>query len=164
MDFCRNMPCFHKCYANRLLRRFPDIKKAWEKNIHFFKKEPKNYFKVINRFLTIAVPRYFRWHVGGELPSREYLQGVINIAEKHKKCRFLLYTKRYDLLLNLTNTPENLSIIMSIWPGLDYPNLPFRKAFISHRDKIYGFKCVKYCPDCKWMCWNGKDDISFDLT
>jgi len=162
---CRAMPCFKKCYAVSMYRYQRDTKNAWDRNLKIALEAPETYFRVISRLLEISLPVYFRWHVAGELPSSSYLAEVIRLAERHHRTKFLMFTKRYDLLSSLGRTPDNLVIIMSVWPGLAFPALRFRKAFaVTDSTSSNGVKCPGYCPDCGFACWEEDDrDVVFDL-
>lgn len=162
-EFCKSMPCYHEgCYAVALCNRYPNTKNAWQRNWDLYLNSSDIFFSAIDRFLEIAAPRYFRWHVGGEIPDKEYLKNVLRLADKHRTCRFLLYTKQYNLLYGINNIPANIEILMSIWNGLNYPSdLNFRKAStgIEVENAIH---CAGYCPDCR-ACWNSKKNILFDF-
>ena len=160
---CRKMPCYKKCYAVSYYRWRKEVRASWDKNYKLALNDPELYFRIINRQLQISLPAYFRWHVGGELLSKTYLLEVVKLAERNKQTKFLLYSKRYRLLSYLSYIPNNLSVIMSIWTGLKYPKLPFRKAFtVTDPSQYDGVRCTNYCPDCH-ACWDAGRDIIFDL-
>ena len=163
-DFCRSMPCYHEgCYAVALYKARKNVRKAWQKNTDLCRKDRTTFFAAIDRFLRLAMPPFFRWHVGGEIPDENYLCGIVQTAASHPDCRFLVYTKRYDLLHGLNPVPKNLAILMSIWKGLEYPsNLKFRKAFTGVEAQKRAFPCPGYCGDCR-ACWISKKDIVFDF-
>ena len=169
--FCEASPCFAKCYAVRLMKLRPNVRRTWQKNSDLYQAEPNFYFEKICQYLRLYQPRYFRWHVGGEIPSRHYLDGVINAAAENRSCRFLIYTKRYDLLCSNAGIPSNLLIRMSVWEQMDYRGSRFPKAFVVSKNDLETFAgktpdaimCPGHCPACGWQCWNFSGNIVFPL-
>lgn len=110
--------------------------------------------------------RFFRWHIGGDILSAAYLAGVVGVAVACPHCKFLIFTKRYDLVneyLNQGETiPENLQIIFSAWPGakMENPhNLPVSSPLFadgSHAAGLDAIDCPGDCSNCAVMgsgCW-----------
>lgn len=134
-----------------------------------FDTSPARYFREIDAWLTFNYPRAFRWHIGGDIKSSSYLEGMVDIAEKHKDISFLAFTKMFNIINEYLDSgrslPSNLKIIFSGWTGLDIPNphnLPsahplFADGSTSAKD---GAKlCKGNCTEClskKLLCWSLK--------
>ena len=160
-----NLPCYKKCYARKAYRAYPSTKKAWDKNYNLFKTAPGRYFQLIDEFLNNKNPEYFRWFVAGDCPNKNHLLNIIKLSNKHLNTKFMMFTKRYDLLLNnKENIPSNLSINVSAWNGLTIPNELRKKYriawFLDPKNPDYRIKKVKniiHCPgSCKTckVCWH----------
>lgn len=101
------------------------MKKALH-NWIIYRDNPEDYFKQIEEKALLL--SFFRYHDGGDIPNREYLEGMIRTAKKCKKTTFTAYTKQYNLINNYImecgKLPKNLIIIFSKWES--YPmNNPF---------------------------------------
>jgi hypothetical protein len=150
--------CKTDCYAMKSYRMYPSVKNAWDHNFNLYKENPAVYFQSINIYLTKKRPRFFRWHVAGDIPDQRYLTGMINISKKHSRTTFLAFTKNFKL--NYSNVPKNLSIVFSMWVGMKKPR---------HKKGVSGFawfqdgtekripnqaiKCPGHCDNCG-MCFN----------
>lgn len=169
---CRkNAPCFKDCYANkRCYLRWPNVKKAWRENYDdYLRRGPDVYFDEINCWLNDHSPGYFRWHVGGDIPDWSYFLGILSLANKFPGTQFMMFTKRWDLFPRVfPEIPENLSVILSMWPGLQNPRrIQLSRAWLSHDKRIpeYYFKCTGKCDEC-YKCWDiirHGYDVVFDL-
>ncbi|MBQ1789869.1 MAG: hypothetical protein II008_06825 [Oscillospiraceae bacterium] len=76
----------------------------------------------------LAVVKYFRIHVSGELENAEQLRRWNQIARQHPETTFGIYTKNYDALAEfLDDEPEgfanNLVVNVSEWHGVAKPFL-----------------------------------------
>ena len=100
----------------------------------------------------------FRWHVGGDIFSAWYLDNLCLIAKKCPNTQFWAFTKQFNILENYTGTiPNNLTIILSIWP----PHLPseeLRKkygcCYFQDKDESFdvpedAFVCDGDCEMCR---------------
>ena len=167
---CRpRVPCRGQCYARKAYRLWPNVKVAWDDNWDFYQTEgARRYFEEIRAWLLENKPRYFRWHVSGDVPDVKYFENVFDIARHFgARTRFMLFTKRWDLL-PVFEVPENLTIILSMWPRLRNPRkLDFPRAWLSSdkRKPDYHFKCPGKCDTC-YKCWELVKlghDVVFDL-
>lgn len=167
---CR-FPCAkrHQCYAWRFSKR-PHTQAAWKHNTQNVKKDIKKFFFNLYLQLSAEEPRRFRWHVGGDCPSLEYVREVFNLAELLPSIRFLIYTKRYawfNKVVGERDIPRNLSIKLSAWPGYKVPNphnLPVAwmldKRNPDDRIPTKGFYCPGNCRTCN-VCWKKRNDVVF---
>jgi len=46
-------------------------------------------------------PKFFRWHVAGDIPDAMYLAMMYRVACRFKRTKFLAFTKRYNLIREL---------------------------------------------------------------
>ena len=145
------------CYALNGFFRMPSVKMAYKKNLESFTRNSDLYFNAIDNWLKIKRPVFFRWHVAGDIPNKTYLDGMIAIAKKHKKIKFLAFTKKYNLL-KYTIKQKNLAIIISSWPGLKLPGYKLPIAFMQdgNENRVNNaIECPGNCETCG-MCWNLK--------
>ena len=64
----KGVPCADGgCYALKSLRLYRTTRKAWAKNARIAKTNPKSYFLRIANSIAGRKPRYFRWHVAGDI-------------------------------------------------------------------------------------------------
>lgn len=157
--------CAKKCYAAKLCRIYPSVKKSYENNLAAYLKNPESYFSQIQQ--AAAVQRFFRWHVSGDIVSPLYFAGMVGIAAALPKTEFLAFTKRYDIVNDFISDgyriPENLHLIFSAWPGMDMANphnLPVAQVIFKGQEpaddwKVCGGNCTK-CA-CRGVgCWELK--------
>jgi hypothetical protein len=149
--------CRHECYA-KLLERYHRVEKPWKENFQLFVMDEGDYFSQLKRFLKGYQGKYFRYHVGGDIPNQTYLRYMKEIATDFPQIVFNCYTKRYGL--NFLNTPSNLIILISCWPGMDLPPEELRRFTwfwyqngAETRIPSSHFVCRRDCPACM-KCWD----------
>ncbi len=155
------IPCASSCYANRMYRRLKLLRAAWDDNLRELRSGRKQYFESIRlklRDSQYARPRLFRWHVGGDIPDAYYWDEMRKIALIFEDVKFLVFTKKYRIVGNDNCViPDNLSVVLSAWPGLKIVNpLKFPLAFMQDgsEDRISNaVECYGSCETCG-MCWN----------
>jgi len=171
---CRNNQlCAKKCYAMKSFRQYPNVRKAWEGNLRLWKRDPKAYFGQLDDWLHKHNPAYFRFHVGGDCPDKEYMSQVYTTAYLHPRTQFLMFTKRWDMLHG--ETRPNLHIIISRWPGDQEPRSPgpadnYAQAWVQDpknpdaRIPADAYKCPGSCMDCKY-CFHAvpKQNVVFHI-
>lgn len=123
---CGAVPCSKKCYAERIAVRRRNVKDAWEKNFAALKNDPDTYWREVEA--SIKMSRFFRFHVGGDIPDAEYLAHMFSVARRNKHCKILCFTKKYEIVNRYLSAgarkPANLLLVFSVWPGLTCNN-PF---------------------------------------
>lgn len=160
-----NVPCFKKCYAAKLCRIYPTVKKAYENNLNILNSRPSEYWQQVRTAAKMA--RYFRFHVSGDIPDIMYLAEMVSTAESIPGTQFLAFTKQYDLVNTLLNDirffPENLKIIFSEWGNLTIPNphnLPTAAVIFKGNEPADDWKvCGGNCTECACRgvgCWELK--------
>jgi len=155
---CRkNVPCAEDCYALKAYKLWPAVTQAWNENLQYIGVNGLgDYFNAIEVWLGQRNPSHFRWHVSGDILSKQYLQGVYTVANTYPDTKFMLFTKRWDLLPVSMVPPSSLSVILSMWPGLpnpkQFPDYP--RAWLSNDKRLpkFYFKCPGRCDEC-YKCW-----------
>ena len=152
---CRNCEeCAGKCYYIRMCRRFPST--VWQhtiENTATLRDSPATIVAAVLRHLETTGARFFRWNVGGDIDSLQYLYIMCQTAKLAPRVRFLAFTKSYDIINDYRyiggKIPRNLHIIFSAWPGLQLDN-PFGypvALFIPD-----GCTVPKGCRECPGNC------------
>jgi hypothetical protein len=123
----KGVPCASGgCYALKAYRRYPDRHQGWVRNDVVAKSNPDSYFSQIAARMSRIKPRFFRWHVAGDILSADYLRGMCKIAQDNPKTLFLAFTKAYSIVNQYEGSgqeiPSNLTVIFSAWPGLELDN------------------------------------------
>lgn len=163
---CPNgVPCAKKCYANRIARRYPNVRNAYQKNLDILGDNWDGYWEQVRQ--AVKTTRYFRYHVAGDIPNAGYFKEMVITARQNSGTMFLAFTKQYDIVNNyidiMGNIPENLKIIFSEWEGLTVPNphdLPtsaviFKGQMPADNWKVCGGNCFE-CA-CRGVgCWELK--------
>ena len=156
---CGNFPCYKDCYARKLEQLRPNVHESYERNYKILKEDPETFWREVEA--QIMLSRFFRWHVSGDIPNKEYLNKMIEIAERNKHCEMLCFTKKYDIVNDAVesgmNIPENLHLIFSAWRGLTMKNPHnFPEAHVKYRDgsttaASWAVPCNRYSGNCA-MC------------
>lgn len=152
---CRpGVPCAKDCYATKAYRMYPNVRKAWDGNLAMYNSDPEEYFMQIQSWLKRNKPEWFRWHVSGEILDEWYWGMVRNTAEAFKGTKFLIFTKYFEL--NFTHVPDNLSAVLSMWPGMKVPEINLPRAWCQDgtesRMPWSAIECPGNCQTCS-ACW-----------
>ena len=135
--------------------------RAWENNLLLARLVRPVYFGAIDTFLSKREPRWFRWHVAGDIPDTDYVNWMHSIADIHRNTKFLVFTKRY-LYAGLAHLPENVSVVLSAWPHYTLYRGDFPVAWLDDPDDSDpriphdALECAGNCASCG-MCWHLKD-------
>ncbi len=172
---CRECACNKKCYALRYMRRRKNVREAYQNNLKILNEDPDTYWREVEA--AIMVSRYFRFHVAGDIPSYEYFEKMVTVAERNAHCKILCFTKKYEIVNEyITNTymrhlqespcpscsesiaeiaiPSNLHVIFSVWKGLEPPNVYYLpEAHVRYRDGTTtagesAIECLGNCTEC----------------
>lgn len=173
-DCANSKFCSKKCYALKSYRMYPNVRKCWGENSEMAWNDRENYFLQIADYLNNKKPRYFRWHVAGDILDQNYLDNMISMAIIFPMTRFLCFTKRFDLDYRTNpkyewedTEPGNLSFIFSMWPGMPMPSWPrmygMKFAWMQDgsedRHAKGGYRmCPGSCASCK-KCWTNEDSM-----
>lgn len=167
---CRSdAPCIKDCYGRRGNMIFKNYKNAMQRNLDIYIKSPELYYQCIHLELQMVPYRYFRWFVTGDIPDERFLpQVAVRLAEAHKETKFLMFTKKYELVneyLDKGKLPQNLTIVLSAWGNFlpqNPHNLPmsyvrFKDDSMNEKIPLTAKECRGKCEDCLMVqegCWN----------
>ena len=167
-------PCRKGCYCNKghmLLTRKNHIKRY-----NAYMQNPDLFFNKIDIELQCICFKFFRWHSSGDIVDKRYFAGMVDIAKKHKKIKFLAFTKKYEIVNEYLNSgkkiPKNLKIVFSTWgKGWEVPN-PYNLpcSYVEYHKEEFdsiipanAFRCGGLCAKCvkgKVSCWTLKEGES----
>lgn len=163
---CRSCSCASKCYAAKLERLRPSVRRAYQKNLEILMEDPDTYWREVEA--AIMLSRFFRFHVSGDIPEESYFDHMVSIADRNPHCQILCFTKKYDIVnhyleLHGEVIPDNLHILFSGWTGLDMNN-PFNlpEAHVLFKDgtttaRKDAILCNGNCTECAVTdggCWS----------
>ena len=167
-------PCIKECYAKKGPFLFDNVVTAHYDNYIAFLENPELYFKTIHNELNkgIILYKYVRWHMSGDIPNMRYLYGMVELANKNKRTKFLAFTKKFDLVNMFIAVhgalPKNLIVLFSAWDKnfkVDNPyNLPVYYVNFKNKKRnpeipSKAKKCKGSCEECL-ICWNLKNGQS----
>ena len=158
--------CAKSCYDLRNDLIYKEVIKTRAINSAIYHEDPERYFNEIDDYLNYRYPRAFRFHIGGDIQNKWYLDKMCEIARKHNDTKFLAFTKMFDVCneyLDEGNViPENMHILFSGWLGLKMDNRHgFPEAhpiFESETSAPEGtLLCTGNCTEClkeDRLCWS----------
>lgn len=167
---CRaDAPCQKGCYAKKGNFTYKKVKQSLENNLNTYLNNPKQYFNEIVNFLTDndVTYKFFRWHSAGDIVNYDYLLGMVDVAKRCKKTKFLCFTKKFFFVnhyLKSNELPKNLKIVFSAWDKtfevLNPYNMPvtyvnFKDASKNADIPEFAIPCIGDCKTCK-ACWSLK--------
>jgi hypothetical protein len=152
----------------KIERLRPVVRQAYQSNLELLKNSPEIYWREIEA--SIMMSRFFRYHVSGDIPDREYFMHMVDIALRNQHCQMLCFTKKYNIINEFLDSgkelPRNLHIIMSAWRGLKTEN-PYElpEAHVAYSDGTTtacedAKKCGGNCSECAITndgCWTLKN-------
>lgn len=165
---CRpDAPCFQKCYARKMCAYRETIRAAYERNLDIYRNNPESYWLQLRAHCSMVSA--FRYHVSGDIPDIQYLEGMIKLARDCKNCQFLAFTKRAEWVNDKISAlkkqkkalPKNLHILLSNWGSWTLPNpygLPVTNVIPRHTTPAEIEKLVSdgstICPSKhgEWGC------------
>ena len=170
------VPCFNSgCYARKFYNLRTTCKLAWDHNYRLVQLERNFYFTSIGVAIARANIKLFRWHVSGDLIDMDYLVRMNALARTLPKVKFLAFTKQYGIIEQFitdeSDQAENLSIVISTWPGLMIPPALDHLPTAWMRDPVKpdvripekATECDGGCEKCG-LCWGLKhgESVVFD--
>lgn len=159
-------PCFKKCYAVKLARRYKTVSTAYERNLHILNNDPSAYWVQVKAAASMS--RFFRFHVSGDIPNLEYFNYMVQCAAELPNTNFLAFTKQYNIVNTYLNNggviPSNLKIIFSNWGAWKCENphgLPECEIILKGNEPAPDWKiCGGNCTECACRgigCWELKN-------
>jgi len=162
------LPCFKHCYAKQQYAQYPTVRNAYNRNLARYLSDPSRYFGSVAWYIRRKKLGMFRFNVSGDLPDRAYLDGVIQVAKALPDCKFLIFTKKYELVKGV-RMPKNLTLVLSAWPAMKLPRTTRPIAFMDHNGNEPRAKgaiqCKGGCATCG-LCWHlrmSKRNVVFPL-
>lgn len=115
---CKDCPCAAKCYAAKICRLRPNVRKCYEMNLDLLLSDPGKYWADVRK--AVSTTRYFRFHVSGDIIDDLYFFDMVLTAEMNPKTEILVFTKQYEIVNRYLDghsgkLPENLHVIFSLW-------------------------------------------------
>lgn len=172
---CRACDCQNKCYARKLERVRKTVRESYQNNLRVLTETPDVYWREVEA--AIMLSRFFRFHVSGDIPDKEYFDHMVEIAARQKHCEILCFTKKFEIVNEYIEAhgelPENLHMVFSAWVGLEMVN-PFSlpTAHVRYRDgtcyaRADAKECGGNCTECALVdegCWTLKrgEEIVFN--
>lgn len=166
---CRcDAPCTKDCYALKGRFRFPNVKANMFDNYNLYKSDPTSYFRDICSCIDNGMVTYsfFRWHAAGDIVDRNYLLGMVDVANKLERTSFLVFTKKFELVNEYIKEgnviPPNLHIVFSAWGTsytIDNPyNFPIAYVRLPSKQEnvhipLNAVSCSGNCTECL-QCWH----------
>ena len=158
--------CANKCYAAKLCRIYPSVRKAYERNLDILLNDDISYWYQVNQ--AVKMSAYFRFHVSGDIVDYHYFNCMVSIAEQNPNTTILAFTKQYEIINNYMDIfgriPDNLKIIFSEWPGMPMENphnLPVAHVIFKGQEPAESWKiCGGNCSECACRgvgCWELKN-------
>ncbi len=148
--------CLKSCYAMKAYRQYKGTRDAWDRNSDIAVSNPIEIFNQVHEYLEKKKPRFFRIHVAGDFVSKDYARVWMDLASCHPETKFLAFTKRWDIVDDMT-VPDNLSIIYSAWPGCPPPPSTRQRAWVQDGTETRipddAIECPGRCENCN-MCWS----------
>lgn len=158
-------PCFKKCYALRITRRYKQSRDAYARNLEILTNDPGAYWLQVKA--AAMVTRFFRYHVSGDIPNIEYFNNMVQLARELPNTEFLAFTKQYNIVNEYLRTgetiPKNLKVLFSnwgMWKCENPYNLPTCEIIFKNENPGENWKiCGGNCTDCACRgvgCWELK--------
>jgi hypothetical protein len=153
-------PCRKDCYANHhAYKLYRQTKTAWDRNLAVWENNPEDYETQLRDYLSGRFfkdgTRYFRWHVGGDIPDQSYARMVETVAEVFPETEFLIYTRRDWLDKPVGQQfPRNLHVMRSQWIGEEVHTTERRFIVLPKGEPVPadGLLCPGLCEECR-ACW-----------
>lgn len=159
--------CNQKCYAKRMEKRRRTVREAYQNNLKVLNEAPEVYWREVEA--AVMLSRYFRFHVSGDIPNKDYFDKMVEVASRQKHCDILCFTKKFEIVNEYIEAhgelPENLHIVFSGWVGLEMispfslpeAHVRYRNGFTTARDDAV--ECAGNCTECASVsggCWTLK--------
>ena len=151
--------CQFACYDKKACLQYPNVMDARAKNYSIMHRSLEKYFAQIKEYLQKMKEKFFRFHVGGDISSEEYLDGMVNVTNEVKNNNWT-YTKSQDIVNeyiekhggNWKKIAPYLVIMYSKWgyAKIDNPyNMPVFWTIVEGQEKP---KDMYHCPGNCGIC------------
>lgn len=148
--------CQLACYDKKACLQYKNVMKARARNYSILKRSPEKYFADVRNFLK-KTKRPFRWHVGGDIMSENYLDNMVKTTNDNLRNVGWTYTKSQDIVNEYIRKnggdwkkiSQKLTIMFSKWGyvPIDNPyNMPVFWCIVKGQEPP---KDMYHCPgDC----------------
>ena len=148
-----NRPCEADCYAKKFYRMRKNVRDAWDDNLHYWQMAPSAFRWDLMAYLQLSTSRYFRWHVGGDIPDADYWAMMCDMARYFPSILFMAYSRT-----GVVSPEKNLVVIRSHWLKEEdwdsvTPHAYVRKDEADPVPGQVGLVCPGSCPSCGYYCW-----------
>ena len=151
--------CIRFCYDVKACWQYLNVRIARAENTAMMYLNRAATFAQIDNYISkCRAHKYFRWHVSGDILDTDYFDRMVQIARNHPDWIFWTYTKAYALVNawieqnGKSALPSNLSVMFSIWNGMECPNpfeMPtFRCVMPGMEPDANAWKCPGNCEAC----------------
>ena len=147
--------CARTCYALKAYRMYKNTRAAWDHNLNAARTSQKAYFSDISAYIYDKKPRFFRWHVAGDILNQSYLNNMYALARTYPRTKFLAFTKMFKL--KYKKRPKNLTIVFSIYPSMNLPRKKWPRAWMQDgSEKRIPYNAIECGGDCEFCgkCWD----------
>jgi hypothetical protein len=151
--------CIKFCYDIKACWQYLNVRIARAENTAMMFLNRAETFRQIDNYISNRrANKFFRWHVSGDILDADYFDRMVTIARNHPDWVFWTYTKNY-LAVNTwidkngkENLPGNLSIMYSVWNGMECVNpydMPtFTCIMPGMEPDKKAWKCPGNCDAC----------------
>lgn len=151
----KNIPCKKDCYARKLEKLRPSVRNAWAMNSSAILDEENHQtiIQVISEYIQRKGIKNFRWNVAGDFGIDGYFEIASRVAEANQNCKFLAFTKFF----NLKSAHDNFKVIYSCWgdylpEDTENPRAYFDDGSITNIPQS-AQECDGNCEACA-KCWD----------
>lgn len=164
---CRE--CCKLCYDIKANLQYGNVLNARARNTVLALNYPEIYFgQIRDKMKRRRKNKYFRWHVGGDIPTYEYFCEMVEIAKEFPDFITWTYTKNYWIVNRYVKEhgndrrvaiPENFTIMFSEWDGMplvnpyDFPvfTCKLKDGNKNHKPEYFDtlYRCPGNCDICK---------------
>ena len=139
--------CKNACYAvNSCIYHHNSVIPAWGDNTILAREDMAEFFHQLDDIFSKNIIGVFRWHVGGEFFSENYMENVYKFCANHPDTKFYVYTKRFEWVEQLDSIkPSNLVVNVSIWHN-NYDNPLNYPEFIYDDGNDKEVSALRHCP------------------
>lgn len=147
------------CYAMKAYRMYKNVRAAWDANTELATTDLATMEADLHKYFAgMNAPRFFRIHVGGDFVTREYAEMWARVAAAAPSTNFLAFTKQWDNIRSV-GFPDNVSIVLSAWPGTTIPEDLRELYSVAWLDDGAeevpedAIECPGNCASCG-VCWS----------
>lgn len=157
--------CFRHCYDEQHDCIYPATRYDRAKNSAIHKADRERYWHEISLQVKANYVSLLRLNVGGDLENEDF-PWVAWLCNDNPRCQVMFFTKNYEgaaLLLDTTQQPENMHMILSAWPGLELynpHNIPVAHVLFpdgtTTAPEFGAIYCKGNCTGCAYNdegCW-----------